>query len=126
MKRVFLRMDHGQKPHLIDNGIRMQCNTENFGPIVVPGLSASSSSGSHQSISGTLLRFSVLHQFQVRFRRRRQHQLIMRFERGRIELKVISLRCLCQLMLTIERGNPLWTKPIKNTKHIKGTEDKKV
>ena len=35
---------NGQKPHLIKNGIRMQCNTENFVPIVVPGLSASSSS----------------------------------------------------------------------------------
>ena len=27
-----------QKPHLIKNGIRIQCNTENFVPIVVPGL----------------------------------------------------------------------------------------
>ena len=31
----------GQKPHLITNAIRIQCNTENFVPIVVPGLSAS-------------------------------------------------------------------------------------
>ena len=35
---------NGQKPHLIKNGIRTQCNTENFVPIVVPGLSTSSSS----------------------------------------------------------------------------------
>ena len=28
-----------EKPHLIKNGIRTQCNTENFVPIVVPGLS---------------------------------------------------------------------------------------
>ena len=35
---------NGQKPHLIKNGIRIQCNTENFVPVVVPGLSASSSS----------------------------------------------------------------------------------
>ena len=28
---------NGQKPHLIKNGIRIQCNTENFVPIVVPG-----------------------------------------------------------------------------------------
>ena len=33
---------NGQKPHFIKNGIRIQCNTENFVPIVVPGLSASS------------------------------------------------------------------------------------
>ena len=35
---------NGQKPHLIKNGIRIQCNTENVVPIVVLGLSASSSS----------------------------------------------------------------------------------
>ena len=35
---------NGQKPHLIKNGIRIQCNTENFVPIAVPGLSTSSSS----------------------------------------------------------------------------------
>ena len=29
---------NGQKPHLIKNGIRIQWNTENFVPIVVPGL----------------------------------------------------------------------------------------
>ena len=34
---------NGQKPHLIKNGIRIPCNTENFVPIVVPGLSASPS-----------------------------------------------------------------------------------
>ena len=32
---------NGQKPHLIKNCIRIQCNTENFVPIVVPGLSTS-------------------------------------------------------------------------------------
>ena len=44
---------NGQKPHLIKNGIRIQCSTENFVPVVVPGLSASSSSGSYQSTSRT-------------------------------------------------------------------------
>ena len=34
---------------LLKNGIRRQCNTENFVPIVVPGFSSSSSSGSHPS-----------------------------------------------------------------------------
>ena len=46
---------NGQKPHLIKNGIRIQCNTENFVPTVVPGLSANSSSGS-SSTSRTLSR----------------------------------------------------------------------
>ena len=40
---------HGQKPHLILNGIRIPCNTENFVPIVVPGLSSSSSGSSSTS-----------------------------------------------------------------------------
>ena len=44
---------NGQKPHLFKNGIRIQCNTENFVPIVVPGLSTSSSSTSHPSTSMT-------------------------------------------------------------------------
>ena len=37
---------NGQKPHLIEDGIRIICNTENFVPIVVPGLSSSSSGSS--------------------------------------------------------------------------------
>ena len=44
---------NGQKPHLIKNVIRIQCNTENFVPIVVPGLSASSSSSFPSSTSMT-------------------------------------------------------------------------
>ena len=44
---------NGQKPHLIKSGITRQCNTENFVPIVVPGLSSSSSSSSHSSTSMT-------------------------------------------------------------------------
>ena len=40
---------NGQKPHLIKNGIRILCNTENFVPIVVPGLSSSSSGSSSTS-----------------------------------------------------------------------------
>ena len=45
---------NGQKPHLINNGIRIHCNTENFVPVVVPGLSSSSSGSS--STSRTLSR----------------------------------------------------------------------
>ena len=44
---------HGQNPHLIKNGIRIQCNTENFVPIVVFGLSTSSSSNLPSSTSMT-------------------------------------------------------------------------
>ena len=47
---------NGQKPHRIKKRIRIQCNTENFVPIVVPGLSANSSSGSDSSTLRTLSR----------------------------------------------------------------------
>ena len=40
---------NSQKPHLIKNGIRIPCNTENFVPIVVPSLSSSSSGSSSTS-----------------------------------------------------------------------------
>ena len=55
---------NGQKPHLIKDGILIICNTENFVPIVVPGLSSSSTGslstprtpmkqGSHSSSSSS-------------------------------------------------------------------------
>ena len=34
------------KPHLILNGIRIQCNTENFEPVLVPGFSTTPASSS--------------------------------------------------------------------------------
>ena len=37
---------NGQKSHLIKDGFRIICNTDNFVPIVVPGLSSSSSGSS--------------------------------------------------------------------------------
>ena len=40
---------NGQKPHLIKDGIRIICNSENFVLIVVPGLSSSSSGSSSTS-----------------------------------------------------------------------------
>ena len=52
---------NGQKPHLIKNGIRIQCNTENFVPIVVLGLSASSSSSLPTSTPMTPLRQEIDH-----------------------------------------------------------------
>ena len=40
---------NGQKPHLVKDGIRIICNTENFVHIVVPGLTSSSSASSSSS-----------------------------------------------------------------------------
>ena len=52
---------NSQKQHLIKNGIRIQCNTENFVPIVAPGLSASSSSSFPSSTSMTPSRQEIDH-----------------------------------------------------------------
>ena len=52
---------NGQKPHLIKNGIRIQCNTENFVPILVLGLSTSSSSCLPSSTSMTPSRQEIDH-----------------------------------------------------------------
>ena len=52
---------NGQKPHLIKNGIRIQCNTENFVPIVVPGSSTSSSSSFPTSTPMTPSRQEIDH-----------------------------------------------------------------
>ena len=67
---------NGQKPHLIKNGIRIICNTENFVPIVVPGLSSSSSGSASTSrhlqdrrvIPHHLLQPHLLHLRQVKFK----------------------------------------------------------
>ena len=111
---------NGQKPHLIKNGSRIQCDTENFVLIVVPGLSTSSSSSSHHSTSKTLSRqerpCSTLPQ--ARLLHQRHHQVIMRLEKERIELKVIPLQCLCQVpMLMIERGNRCGPSQPKTSKN---------
>ena len=50
------------KNHIsLKNGIRIQCNTENFVPIVVPGLSTSSSSSLPSSTSMTPSRQEIDH-----------------------------------------------------------------
>ena len=52
---------NGQKPHLIKNGNRIQCNTENFVLIVVLGLSTSSSASFPSSTSMTPSRQEIDH-----------------------------------------------------------------
>ena len=52
---------NGQKPHLMKNGIRIQCNTENFVPIVGPGLSTSPSSNVPSSTTMTLSKQEIDH-----------------------------------------------------------------
>ena len=52
---------NGQKPRLILNGVLIQCDTENFVPIVVPGFSTSSSSSFPSSTSMTPSRQEIDH-----------------------------------------------------------------
>ena len=52
---------NGQKPHPIKNGTRIQCNTENFVPMVVPGLPTRSSSSVPSSTSMTPSRQEIDH-----------------------------------------------------------------
>ena len=52
---------NGQKPHFIKNCIRIQCNTKNFVPIVVPVLSTNSSSSFPSSTSMTSPRQEIDH-----------------------------------------------------------------
>ena len=112
---------NGQKPHLIHNGSRIQCNTENFVPVVVPGLSASSSSGSDRSTSRTLLRqeshCSTSSSSSSSSPTITSSGNETRERENRIERTF--LQCLCQLRLTTDRGNPLSTKPIKLQKPTK-------
>ena len=54
------------------------------------------------------MRVIVLHLLQARLRHRQQHQVIMRLEKERIELKVILLPCLCQVFNVDDRtGTPV-------------------
>ena len=105
---------YGQKPHLIKNGIRIPCNTENFVPIVVPGLSSSSSGSSStsrtpsrqeshcSSSSSTSSSSPTVSEIQTRERE--------------IELRVTSLQCKCQIRLMIDQGDLIKPKPKKTQK----------
>ena len=109
---------NGQKPHLIWNGIRIQCNTENF----------VSDRGS-RLVNKFFLQFSTFN-FNDTFKTGESLFYIFfklvfvtdysnikwqwDLEKERIKVKLILLQCLCQVqMLMIELGNPLFAvKPI--------------
>ena len=116
---------NGPKAHLIKNGIRIQWNTENFVPIVVPGLSTSSSSSSHSSTSMTSSRqvrnhptspsnsstsstTSVISDSETRERE----------DLSDIDSHPVSVSS-SHVEEMIERWGPLLPEPIKNEKPIK-------
>ena len=108
---------NGQKPHLIKDGIRIICNTENFVPIVVPGLS-SSSSGSSSALRTPMNRRVIPHHLL------HPHLLDLqwakfRFEKGKMRLTETFLQCQCLNLLMIDQGNLRKPKPTKTENQIK-------
>ena len=111
---------NGQKPHLIKNGIRIQCDTENFVSIVVPGLSASSSSSSHSSTSMTPSRQESHHPTSTSSSSTSPTTTVVRHSetRERKDLSGIDSHPVLVSSSHVERterGDPL-TKPTKNPK----------
>ena len=103
---------NGQKPHLMKDGIRTICNTENFVPFVVPGLSSSSSGSSltlrtfmkqesHSSSSSSSSPSSPT-VGEIPVRERKMH------------LTVTSLQCQCLSWLMMDQGNLRKSKPTKS------------
>ena len=58
--RIFLRVDQRSEPQLIKDGRRIQSSTENYVPIIVPGLSTGSSSSATHTSPASLPQESVV------------------------------------------------------------------
>ena len=119
---------NGQKPQ--KNGIRIPCNTENFVPIVVPGLSASSSTSSPSSTSMTPSRQENDHPTSSSSSSTSPTTTVLSDSetRAREDLSgtyshpvPVSRSHVEQ----IERGDPLLTKPTKNPKPNKNENHEK-
>ena len=106
---------NGQKPHLIKNRIRIICNAENFVPIVVPGLSTSSSSGSDPvNFKDTFnTGESLFNFFKLVFFTYTKWNSESRTRRSNWEWHLSSD---CQLRLTKDRVEPMLIKPMKLSK----------
>ena len=121
---------NGQKPHLIKNGIRIQCNTENFVPIVVPGLSTSSSSSFPSSTSMTPSRQEIDHPTSSSSSSTSPTTAVSsdsetraREDLSGIDSYPVSLSS--EHVERKERGDPLLTKPTKNPKPNKNEDNEK-
>ena len=113
---------NGQKPHLIKNGIRIPCNTENFVPIVVPGLSASSSSSFTSSTSMTPSRQECNHPTSSSSSSTSPTTTVLsdsetreREDRSGIDSHPVPVSS-SHVEEMIERGDPWLPKPTKNPK----------
>ena len=97
---------NGQKPHLIKDGIRIICNTENFVPIVVPSLV--------KFVLWIFINFKDIYEtgesFFIIFFILTFFTYSRRFvgsRKGRCDLTVTSLQCQCPNLLMVERGEPV-------------------
>ena len=107
---------NGQKQHLIKNGIRIICNTENFVPVVVPGLSSSSSGSS--SISRTPMKQEInSSSFSSSSSSLTVGEIQVR-EREDSTNSNISLWCKCLNRLMMHQGNLMKPKPTKSKNQI--------
>ena len=108
---------NGQKPHLIKDGFRIICKTENFVPIVVPGLS-SSSSGSSSTLR-TLMKQESHSSSSSSSSSSSPTVGEFRFEQGKMRLTVTFLQCQCLIWLMMDQGNLMKSKPTKPKNQIK-------
>ena len=108
---------NGQKPHLIKDGIRIICNTENFVPIVVPGLS-SLSSGSSSTLRTSMEQESHSSSSSSSSPSSPTESEIPVREREDAPNNDISPVPVSDLLM-IDRGNLRKSKPTKSQKQIK-------
>ena len=101
---------NGQKPHLIKDGIPIICNTQNFVPFVVPGMS-SSSSGSSSTLRTPMKQES--HSFSSPSSSPGEIQVRER------DLTVTFRQCQCLKWLMMDQGNLRKSKPTKPKNQIK-------
>ena len=104
---------NGQKPHLIKNGIRIICNTENFVPIVVLGLTSSSST------SASCLRIAMKHSSSSSSSPSSPTVGDLSVREREDAPTVTSLQCPCLNLLMIAQGDLMKPKPTKSQKQIK-------
>ena len=95
---------NGQKPHLIKDGIRIICNTENFVP---SWFQAGQVPPRHlHQLHRHLLNRRVILLHLLRPHLLHLQYAKCRFEKGKMHLTVTSLQCQCLNWLMIERRNP--------------------
>ena len=107
-----------KKTHLIQNGTRIICNTENFVLIVVPGLSSASSGSSSISRTPMKQESHSSSSFSSSLSSPTVGDLSVR-EREDVTNSDISLQCQCLNLLMIVQGDLTKTKPTKSQEQIK-------